>query len=359
MEELRKVITDIQQSLKENRYSNEDAIKQGIILRILSKLGWDTYDTESVWPEFPLQDRRVDYALCDTYKKPKAFIEAKAPGKIEGGLDQLTDYTYRTHGSTIPVLTDGQEWQFFYPMGSGTPQDRRVYKLDLLEREPLESARILYRYLGKEPVHTGVALADIQKDYENKTKRDNAERSLPRAWEALVEERDSLLVDLIAEKVADITGHKPEPDRVLKFLSNLQPFTPAKSVFSVRPAEKRDGKHAAAGGRMGFEYFGAFHQAPKVREVLIGIIEELCKRKGFADAFMGISGTTRRYLARSPGELYPEKSRYLANQGGSVEQLSNGYYLMTNVGKGGVARIVQQACEAAGIEYGKDIVVHL
>ena len=361
MEELRKVITDIQQSLKQNRYSNEDAVKQGIVLPILDNLGWEIFDTAAVHPGFSVGAQKVSYALCDDITgEPKVFIEAKSPGKIEGGLNQLMGYIYRTHGSVIPVLTDGREWQFFYPMGAGAPEDRMVYELKLLEREPSEVARALSRYLGRKFVQTGVALADIQKDYQDKTQRDNAERSLPRAWKALVEEKDSLLVDLVEEKVAALTGHKLESDRVLKFLSNLrqpQTVTPENTVKRGVVAERRE-FYPAAEKQMGYDYFGKFYPARKVKQVLIEVIEKLCKRDGFAEAFATFPLRTRRYLARTPRELYIS-SPHIANQRGTAELLSNGYYLMVHVGKISVYTAVKHACSVAGIEYGKDIVVHL
>jgi hypothetical protein len=39
----------------------------------------------------------------------------------------------------MAVLTDGQEWHFFLPTEQGDYGERRVYKLDLLERDPQEA----------------------------------------------------------------------------------------------------------------------------------------------------------------------------------------------------------------------------
>jgi|GEM_PF-1625665 len=45
-------LTDIVARLRQGRFSNEQSISQGIVLRVLQELGWDIYDTTSVWPEF-------------------------------------------------------------------------------------------------------------------------------------------------------------------------------------------------------------------------------------------------------------------------------------------------------------------
>jgi predicted type IV restriction endonuclease len=44
---------------------------------------------------------------------------------------------------------------------------------------------------------------------------------MPVAWDNLLEEQDSMLVDLLAEKVESICGFKPDPDMVGELLENL------------------------------------------------------------------------------------------------------------------------------------------
>jgi hypothetical protein len=48
----------------------------------------------------------------------------------------------------MAVLTDEQEWHFFLPTEQGDYGERRVYKLDLLERDSQEAEAGLERYLG-------------------------------------------------------------------------------------------------------------------------------------------------------------------------------------------------------------------
>lgn len=51
-------------------------------------------------------------------------------------------------GIPMAVLTDGQQWSFFLPAEEGAYNEQQVYKLDLLERERLESVSRLNRYLA-------------------------------------------------------------------------------------------------------------------------------------------------------------------------------------------------------------------
>jgi predicted type IV restriction endonuclease len=75
------------QGIKDGKYTNEAAVSGGIIKRLLNLLGWDIYDTQSVYPKFPFDSKRVDYALCYPPGKPLVIIEVKAIGKAAGGDD--------------------------------------------------------------------------------------------------------------------------------------------------------------------------------------------------------------------------------------------------------------------------------
>ncbi|MCG6536464.1 MAG: type I restriction enzyme HsdR N-terminal domain-containing protein, partial [Syntrophales bacterium LBB04] len=146
MADLEHFVQQLQTDLRQGRFPSEAAISQGAILPLLNNLGWPVFTTRIVWPQYPLEDRRVDYALCSPEEKPVIFIEVKAMGKIQGADKQLFEYAFHK-GIPMAVLTDGQEWHIYLPAEQGTYEDRRVYKLDLLERTSQESAARLNRYL--------------------------------------------------------------------------------------------------------------------------------------------------------------------------------------------------------------------
>ena len=58
------MLISIVENLRAGRFPNESAISQGVVLRILGELGWDIWNSEAVWPEYLVGNRRVDYALC-------------------------------------------------------------------------------------------------------------------------------------------------------------------------------------------------------------------------------------------------------------------------------------------------------
>ncbi len=177
---LETTLSDITVRLRQGRFPNEQAISQGIVLRVLQELGWDTWDTNIVWPEYKTGEGRVDFALCHPPSKPLNFIEVKQPGKAEESVRQALEYAFHT-GVPFVILTDGRTWSFYLPAEQGSYEDRRVYKLDLYERSPAEAAEILRRYLERSRIESGEALETARKEYRNRNRRSQAKAAIPEA----------------------------------------------------------------------------------------------------------------------------------------------------------------------------------
>jgi predicted type IV restriction endonuclease len=73
---------DIIARLRQGRFPNEQAVSEGIVLCVFQKLGWESYDTTPVWPEFLTGEGHDDFALCHPPSKPAESIEVE--------LQQLT-----------------------------------------------------------------------------------------------------------------------------------------------------------------------------------------------------------------------------------------------------------------------------
>lgn len=213
-------ISDIQKKLKNMEYTNEQSISQGVVLRLLSALGWPVYDTQLVIPEYNIQGRRVDFALCTHKNKPVIFIEVKQPGNTLGADKQLFEYAFHT-GVPFAIVTDGKEWHFYLPAEVGSYDERRLYKLDLMEREDLESSYRLERYLSYGNVISGIALDNAREDYKNVSKEREAKTNIPVAWKKLIEDKDDILLDVISDKVESICGFKPTPIQIINYLESL------------------------------------------------------------------------------------------------------------------------------------------
>ena len=144
---IRETVDRIRTSLKSGQYTSEASVSQGVVLPLLQALDWPVFDTSVVTPEYSVESGRVDYALRETTGRPKIFLEVKRLGQTNTGDRQLFEYAFH-QGVPMAVLTDGHEWSFYLPGEEGQYEERRVYKLDLLERSPAESTERLHRYLG-------------------------------------------------------------------------------------------------------------------------------------------------------------------------------------------------------------------
>ena len=99
-------ILDIQNRLRAGSFTNEASVSQWIVLRVLGRLGWPTFDTSVVVPEFAVAGRRVDFALCHPPTKPVVFVEVKQPGEATEAERQLFEYAFHL-GVPLAILTTG------------------------------------------------------------------------------------------------------------------------------------------------------------------------------------------------------------------------------------------------------------
>lgn len=354
-------INSIRDGLRAGHFTNESAVSQGIVLRILDALSWPTYYPQVVFPEYPLTGRRVDFALCHPPGKPMVFIEVKSVGQSFAGERQLFEYAFHK-GVPMAILTDGCEWHFFLPAEQGDYWERRVYKLDLVKRDIGEIVSRLERYLKYEAVCSGAAVEAARADYKEVRRERLVKTTLPQAWLNLVEDKDERLLELVADRVEILCKYKPSPATVADFLASLvvphvdappppspEPVPPPREPQPPPPVTKN----------IGFSLEGRFYPARNAREVLVQVFTKLADRDpGFLDRFAGLPkhGSKRRYLARSREALYPHRPDLARDHS---HDLGNGWYLVVHWNKKAIEKIIKMACEVAKVRFGTNLIVNL
>jgi len=353
--DIAKHIEKIRLGLRQGAFTSEAAVSQGILLPALHELGWPVFDTSIVVPQFSVEGRRVDYALCHPANQPAVFIEVKKVGLSDGADRQLFEYAFHL-GVPMAILTDGQEWSFYLPGEQGRYDERRVYKLDLLERTVLEGEKRLERYLGYRNVCSGDALKAARSDYQNVARHRVIDSHLPKAWTALLKDQDSLLLDLLAEKVEDLCGYKPDLDTCSQFLEqqmqnsqSVAPSTGGKEFLTrelISPASRTKSIRRRNLGDFRLVYKGREISVGSAREVMTTLFQLLAQEdSGFLARFASRKhGKKRRYLAKDRYELYPGR-RDLAEQ--HSVQVIPGWWLGTNYSRRSIQEIIDLALEVA------------
>jgi hypothetical protein len=370
-------IQQICEAIRAGRFANEAAVSQGVVLRLLAALSWPAYDTDIICPEFSLSGRRVDFALCHPPRKPIAFIEVKQIGQSDGAERQLFEYAFHA-GIPMAILTDGQEWNFFLPGEQGDYGERRVYKLDLLERDINESAERLTRYLSHENIISGRAIENARSDYKSISKQRQIENTLPQAWRRLVSDEDEMLLQLLADRVESICGFKPEPDVAARFLRQISGSNATKSTVSgtisgiprrlsapletatVSPTRPPDAlPRSQPTGPLGFRLDEQFYPARTAIDALRQTFEVFQKRDpSFFSRFAALPrhGRSRRYLASNRDDLYAGRPDLCIE---FAIEISPNWWLGTNHSKSTIKNIIYMACDVSNIKVNQQYEVNI
>jgi predicted type IV restriction endonuclease len=229
---------------------DEAKTKLAIILPVLQFLEWDIFNADEVTPEFSVESRKVDFALRLNHTN-KLFVEAKNPGiDLQKHEEQLLDYSFR-EGVELAVLTNGITWWFYLPTKKGRWVSRKFYTIDITQQDVNEIASKFVELLSKDNVMSGEAIKAAESIHKSREKRETIDNTLPEAWEKIIGESDTLLIDLLAETTEKICGFKPEVDDVKEFLSTHQGqiLTPEKPV-SPKDEKKVDIRRKK-GGKVG------------------------------------------------------------------------------------------------------------
>ena len=159
----------------------EAKVQQVIVLPIFRRLGWDPDNDHEVYPQYPVADGWVDYALL-IGNAPKVFIEVKKGGEpLEKHQEQLLNYSFK-QGVKLAVLTYGATWWFYLPLQEGSWEQRKFHAAEFDKQDAAEIAQIFVNLLRKENVSSAKAIENAEDLY----KKHQIEVALPEAWNQLV-----------------------------------------------------------------------------------------------------------------------------------------------------------------------------
>ncbi len=204
---------------------DEASVKQGVILRILNILGWDTFDIEEVKPEHPVPGGNVDYSLRLDGDNI-VFVEVKRPREnLNVHQEQLLRYAF-AQGVPIAVLTNGLDWWFYRPSGGGIWEERRFSVVELRNPDVSQTVDSLIDFMARDNVRSGFAVGYAESLLDRLWQDKKIEEALPKVWAQIITDPDDQLLALLNQKVMELCGFGANLDQIKRFLANVPKSTP-------------------------------------------------------------------------------------------------------------------------------------
>jgi predicted type IV restriction endonuclease len=317
---MEKELSRVIQEIRSNRSLlavDEASTKAGVVMRLLSVLGWNPFNVEEVKPEYVTGAKRVDYALRISNAN-KVFIEVKRMSEnLDPHQEQLLAYSFQ-EGVKLAILTNGSTWWFYLPLNEGSWEQRRFYTVDLFEQNPADIAGRFVEFLAKERVKSGDALKSAERVYKSHQKKQILREAIPKAWKKIISEPDDLLVDLLIETAEKICGFRPEIGDVERFLkedlSDLSTVAPPAPEAHVPPPGLPPPPSSLADDYINkridyFVFLGKKHNPRSWQDLLLSVATELYRRhRNHFEKCLVLRGSKMTYFSKNPNELrYPKR----------------------------------------------------
>lgn len=221
-------------SNKKLRALDEASIKQAVVLRLLSLLGWDIFDVDEVYPDFSSEFGQVSYALR-IGGAGKVFLDVRCTDDRPDDLHkQLVAFATR-ESAELAVHTDGACWWFYLPSAKGALKQKQCHFIDLLAGKPEPATSDLMSLLSRDHVATGKHLEAAKAAYQRQ-KRKMAAEVLPEAWNKILAGPNKILVEILNDATEKICGCKAETDIIEEFIgTNLDRWSLAHEPREMPP----------------------------------------------------------------------------------------------------------------------------
>lgn len=343
-------LSNLIKNIKENKIFfslDEAAIKQTVVLQLLSILGWDTYNINEVRPEYSLSGKRVDYSLC-IENKNKIFIEVKKPEEdLENHEGQLLNYAYEVGSIELALLTNGVTWWFYLPRLDVNWKQRKFYTIDIFQQQTNEIVSKFIDLLFKENIINGVAKQNAENIYRSYKKQNILRETLPKAWNIILTDPDEIFIELLRETTENICGYRPEIEGVEKFIVEnkdrllISTIPSGKIVPRVGPKEIIS-KSYTGKSIIAFSFINKQYKVHTWKDLLIQLVNVLYKlHSADFNKVLNLKGRKRPYFSYIEKDLRAPK------------KISNtNIFVETNLSANNIVRICRDLLKIFG--YSKD-----
>jgi len=360
-ENLEETLKETVKHIRSDSLQNEAQVKQSVIVPILRGLDWNDTDPREFVPEFPVDNGRVDYALCGRNHSPMVFVEAKRLGGADYSSSEDQLFGYAAHkGVPLLILTDGNIWNFYLSKAPGVPADRRFYRMELQREDKVpEYAKFLAGHLHKDRIFTGEARLNAENLLADTQAREHTHNAIPNVWRSLLESADETLRDRLAEAVERDCGIRPKLCDVEEFLRTQRSSTkqqqPALVTSASHPGRPVSHKPSSR-NFIGYTLGGEEYPCKSAHDVLAKLLIHFhCLDPGF----MARYAPATMYQTNSPIVLVAQAPEELRGRRGGPcdsENLEIGWW-MRKLGsnKKSIRRYIEVACNVARVRFGTDL----
>jgi predicted type IV restriction endonuclease len=348
---MKKELTTLLKGLRTDEritFFDETRTKQAMVLRLLHSLGWDIFNVEEVFPDYPVAGEKVDFSLRHDNEN-KVFIVVRRPSEDLNKFEHVIVALSREASAGIGVLTNGIEWRLFLPLRDDLQGQSKFHTIEILKQEPSDLVKKFISYLSREHVRKGKSEEDGEKVFRSRKKKRYIKDALMGIWNNNITGRDSSILNALASQAEKISGYTPEPEAVVSFLKSIlkkgpkmKLDAPAKTPGRKKavpegeeaPAKKKRGRKKAgrkplaapkvkavrktrkraAGTEKKESYIGkkptAFTllgqrmKVKKWKEILTNVCNILARAKGDEfESVLSLTGRKRRYFSRAAEDL--------------------------------------------------------
>lgn|GEM_PF-6879628 len=332
-------------------------------------------------PTHEINRDTVDFGLIGTRGNLLAVVIVDAPSQLD--IDAVDPSLY-VSGADEPVVvhTNGLVWRFMLSLPPLGIEFDKALTVVINGGSVAEHFEMLLR---RENLEAGHAQSELARRLAQKP---TEEAELMDTWLSLLSGQDHALPNLIADRVESRTGMRPSAEDVAKFFRRREqpdkhedlrteetivpaPTIPDSPVVADFTAERRETNQVQANpsplppsGLPGcwFQIGETRIAVPNGKAVVLGILRQLEQQ---APGFLALcaahpdnTGSSRRYIGRTPSSLFPKRPDSAADPGKYAE-IVPGWLLMTNFSTELKKRIIALAAAVAGLTIGRDITYNL
>jgi hypothetical protein len=310
---MKKLVEFIRKIQSDDRFGtfDEAAIKQGVVLKILSLLDWDPFDVDEVQPEYEIQGNRVDFCLGKE-KLSKVFILVRKSEKdFAKHQDKVLSLSVQAK-VPIGILTNGLTWWFFLPLVQGSADEKKFLTIEMGHQKAEEASETFENFLTKENVISGEAEKAAEDIYTANQRDFFIKETLPKAWAQIMSDPKKWLADILGSVTEELCGYNPDRDVIEEFISSK--FTEKadlESVIQPKPAAQPQPSKAPVRGDdytgksiLSFTLKGTRHEVKSWKAMYIKLCEVVFpKHKDDLDVLFTLSKPGKEYFSRNPYQL--------------------------------------------------------